>query len=58
MFLLTDSEDSDQTESSLGAQVILLVMSYEPRHEKTGFWGLRPVKTQTSLLSYRDYLGS
>ena len=25
--------------------------TYEPRHEKTCLWGLRPVKTQTSLLS-------
>ena len=27
---------------------------FKPRHEKTCLWGLRPVKTQTSLLSSRD----
>ena len=28
-------------------------ISYEPRHEKTCLWGLRPGKTQTGMLSYR-----
>ena len=31
---------------------------FEPRHEKTCLWGLRPGKTQTGLLSYSDYLES
>ena len=31
---------------------------YEPRHEKTCLRGLRPGKTQTSLLSYRSKLES
>ena len=26
---------------------------YEPHHEKTCLWGLRPGKIQTGLLSYR-----
>ena len=26
----------------------------ELRHEKTCFWGLRPGKTQTGMLNYRD----
>ena len=30
----------------------------EPRHEKTCLGGLRPGKTQTDLLSYRDELES
>ena len=30
----------------------------EPRHEKTGLPGVRPGKTQTGLLSYRDKLES
>ena len=30
----------------------------EPRHEKTCFQDLRPGKTQTSLISYRDQLES
>ena len=30
----------------------------EPPHEKTCLWGLQPGKTQTGLLSYRDYLES
>ena len=30
----------------------------EPCHEKTCLWGLRPVKTQTVLLGYRDQLKS
>ena len=29
-------------------------VTYEPRHEKTSLQGLRPGKTQTGLLSYRD----
>ena len=29
-------------------------LTIEPRHEKTCIPGLRPVKTQTGLLSYRD----
>ena len=52
------SEDSDQTESLLGAHVSLLVLSwgdsYEPHHEKTCLQGLRPGKTQTGMLSYTD----
>ena len=31
---------------------------YEPRHDKTCLRGLRPGRTQTGLLSYRDKLGS
>ena len=31
---------------------------FEPRYEKTCLWGLWPVKTQTSLLSWWDLLGS
>ena len=31
---------------------------YEPRHEKTSLWGLRPGKTQTGLLSHRHLLES
>ena len=31
---------------------------YEPRHEKTCLQDLRPGKTQTGLLSYRDKLVS
>ena len=31
---------------------------YEPRHEKTCLRDLRPFKTQTSLLSWWDWLGS
>ena len=31
--------------------------SYEPRHEKTCLRDFRPCKSQTGLLSYRDYLG-
>ena len=27
---------------------------YEPRHEKTGLPGVRPVKTQTGLISFRS----
>ena len=46
------------SESSLGAQVILFVLScsgsYEPRHEKTWLRGVWPSETQTGLLSSRD----
>ena len=31
-----------------------LLLPTEPRHEKTCLWGLRPGKTQTGLLSYRE----
>ena len=36
----------------------LCIGLFKPRHEKTGLPGLRPGKTQSSLLSYREYLGS
>ena len=36
----------------------IVQMTYEPRHEKTCLRGLRPVKTQTGLLSWWDELGS
>ena len=44
------------SEYSLGAHVSMLVLSrggsYEPRHEKTCFRGLRPGKSQTDLLQF------
>ena len=46
------------SESLLGTHAILFVLSwfgsYKPCHKKTCLWGLRPGKTQTGLLSYRD----
>ena len=35
-----------------------IIISNEPRHKKTCLWGLRPGKTQTGLLTYRDKLES
>ena len=32
----------------------VIILLYEPRHEKTCLRGFRPGKTQTSLLSHRD----
>ena len=40
--------------SKLHKIMFLVQEAYEPRHEKTCLWGLRPGKTQTSPLSYRD----
>ena len=32
----------------------VLVLKYEPRHEKTCLRDLQPAKTQTGLLTYTD----
>ena len=40
----------------LNVDSVMSVKTYEPRHEKTCLQGLRPGKTQTGLLSYRDQL--
>ena len=34
--------------------ILLKSKEYEPRHEKACFWGFRPGKTQTGLLSYKS----
>ena len=36
--------------------IIRYVLWYEPHHKKTCLWGLRPDKTQTSLLRYKSQL--
>ena len=38
----------------MAANYRLKTIPFEPRHEKTYLRGLRPGKTQTDLLSYRD----
>ena len=40
--------------SSSAHDLKYLYTIYEPHHKKTCLWGLRPGKTQTCLLSYRD----
>ena len=34
----------------------ILILTYEPRHQKNSHRGLRPGKTQTGLLSHRSWL--
>ena len=48
----------DKTEAQQICQIHTRLTIYEPRHEKTCLRGLRPGKTQTSLLSYRRKLES
>ena len=56
--LVSDTKKQQQQQHNNFPSVVRLIHSctLEPRHEKTYLRGLRPVKTQTSLLSYRDQL--
>ena len=39
-------------------EAVRSVCLYEPRHEKTGFWGFQPGLTQTGLYSHRKRLAA
>ena len=52
--IVTKAWDKAQTSVSTTVVTGFTWTSFEPQHEKTCLQGLRPGKTQTGLLSYRE----